>query len=127
MLDRGIYRVACSQVVVTLVVSGGFFLVRGWDGAWSEGGFEALSALYGGTVTILATLWMGRYIRRAGKLGIGNPTRGKWTLYAGTAQRFSFIVAALALGMGALKLGPLPLLAAFAAAQLGYIFAASRC
>ena len=118
-LHQGIRLVVMTQLVLTLVVATVFLIVQGW--------FQGFSAVYGGAMTMAATWWLGRRIRRAGELGRANPSRGGLVLYTGVAQRFVFIVVAFAVGMGVLKLSPLPLLAAFAAAQFGYVLAASRC
>lgn len=71
-----------------------------------------MSALYGGAITLLLTGWLGRGVWRA---------RGLGALYANAITRYAAAMLFLGLGMGVLKLAPLPLIAAFAVAQFGFL------
>ncbi len=96
-------------------------------GAWYlKGDTAALAALYGGAVALLNTLMLSRRLVRAGELAKTDPQRGVYSLYFGAVQRFVFVLAALAVGLGLLKLDPLPLLASFALAQLAYLVSGAR-
>ena len=96
-------------------------------GAWYlRGDAAALAALYGGAVALLNTLMLSRRLVRAGELAKTDPQRGVYSLYFGAVQRFVFVLAALAVGLGLLKLDPLPLLASFALAQLAYLVSGAR-
>lgn len=104
VLRKGVRRVILSQAMLTLLVAVIF--------ACARGGFDFLSALYGGAVVMLLSAWSGRVARRA--VGLG-------TLYAGAVTRYAAAVVFLGLGLGVLKLAPLPLIVAFAVAQFGYM------
>jgi len=119
MLGRGRRRVFVTQVTLTLFTVIAFTLIQGWA--------QGIAAAFGGAVNIVSTLWMGGFIRRLGEPTSGRPGRGKRTLYIGAVQRLAMVTAAFALGLGALRLAPLPLLATFVVAQIGYVLAASRC
>lgn len=103
-LRKGVRRVILFQALLTLFVAAGFGYVRG--------GFSLLSALYGGAITLLLTGWLGRGVWRAGGLG---------ALYANAITRYAAAMLFLGLGLGVLKLAPLPLIVAFAVAQLGFL------
>jgi ATP synthase protein I len=89
---------------LTLFVAAGFGYVRG--------GPSLLSALYGGVITLLLTGWLGHGVWRAGGLG---------ALYANAITRYVAAMLFLGLGLGVLKLAPLPMIVAFAVAQLGFL------
>lgn len=129
ILNKGIRRVVLSQMVLTVVVAGGFLLFAGWslpkDPSWLPAGIlDALSALYGGGTAILSTWWLGRSVQRAGEVARQNQQSSQWALYAGAVQRFVGTLVLLGLGLGGLKLAPIPLIVAFAVAQFGFIASA---
>jgi len=129
-LNKGIRRVVLSQTVLTLAVAGGFLLfAEGWpppkDSSWlPAGALNALSALYGGGATILSTWWLGRSVQRAGEMARQNQQNSQTALYGGAVQRFVGTLILLGLGLGGLKLAPIPLVVAFAVAQFGFIASA---
>ncbi len=111
-LHKDIRRVLFAQAVLVVVVAAGFGVARG--------GFDALSALYGGAVTIGVTTWLGRRLQRVG--GPGDPPgAGLLALFSSFVVRYAAVIVLLGLGLGVLTLAPLPLLAAFAATQFGYL------
>lgn len=81
------------------------------------GQHAALSALYGGVITLLTTGWMARRIRHASNRMVHHPGQGAMALYAAMATRFVFTVVLLALGLGALKLSALAMLLTLILAQ----------
>lgn len=113
-LDHGIRRVVLSQALLALVVAAFFLFTRG--------GFEALSACYGGATAVMSSWWLGRRVRRSAELARADIRSGQISLYFGAVQRFVAVLVLLAVGIGALKLAPLPLIIAFAVAQLGFLF-----
>ena len=127
ILNKGIRRVVLSQTVLTLIVAGGFLLFTGgWslskDSSWlPTGAIDALSALYGGGTAILSTWWLGRSVQHAGEMARQNQQSGQWALYGGAIQRFVGTLILLAVGLGGLKLAPIPLIVAFAIAQFGFV------
>lgn len=105
-LRKGVRRVLLFQALLTLFVAGAFAVARGR--------YEFLSALYGGAVALLSCAWLGRGVLRATVLG---------SLYANAITRYGAAMVLLGVGLGVLGLAPLPLLAAFAAAQFGFLAA----
>jgi ATP synthase protein I len=103
-LRKGVRRVILFQALLTLLVAAGFGYVRGWH--------DFLPAAYGGAIAMLLSGWLGRGVMRAGGLG---------ALYANALTRYAAAVLFLGLGMGVLKLAPLPLILAFAVAQFGFL------
>ena len=106
-----------TQALMTGVAAGGFVMFRG--------GFAAISALYGGAITLVGTWWLARGIQRASVLlaadHLGPGTRA---LYRALMQKYVLLVAVLVLGWGLFKLSPVPLLVGFVAAQAGFLLAA---
>ncbi len=112
-LRQGVRHVMWAQVLLTLVVAV-VFALRG-------GSREALAAVYGGAVTMLISGWLGWRLRRAGA-----QAGGLVTLYSSAVLRYVAAVVLLALGLGVLKLAPLPLVIAFGLAQFGFLANAWR-
>lgn len=108
-LRQGVHRVIVFQALLSLVVAAGFGYVCG--------GPSILSALYGGAIAVLLSAWLGRGVMRA--VGLGS-------LYANALTRYAAAVLFLGIGMGVLKLTPLPLIVAFAVAQFGFLAGAQR-
>lgn len=109
-LNRGARRVLVTQALVTLLIAAGFGLMRGWS--------QALAALYGGMITILITGWLAWRLRR-----VTAQTRGSAlaVIFSSAAVRYAAVAAQVAIGIGILKLAPLPLLSAFAVTQFGFL------
>ncbi len=103
-LRKGVRRVILFQALLTLLVAAAFGYARGWHGF--------LPAVYGGTIAMLLTGWLGRGVMRASGLG---------ALFANATTRYAAAILFLGLGMGVLKLAPLPLIVAFAVAQFGFL------
>lgn len=107
---RGVRRVVLTQCALTLLVALGFGAVMGWP--------EALAALYGGGVAVVISGWQGFRLRRLGR-GAGAAS-DMVVLYVGVIQRYAAVFVLLGLGLAVWQLAPLPLIAAFAVAQLGF-------
>ncbi len=103
-LRKGVRRVLLFQALLTLLVAAVFGVARGR--------FELLSALYGGALAVLLSAWLGRGVERSTGLG---------SLYANAITRYGAAVLFLGVGLGAIKLAPLPLIVTFAVAQLGFL------
>jgi len=92
------------QVGITLLVAVGGTVVRGPE--------VFFPALYGGFVAVVLSGWLGRGVLRS----------TRWvSLYANAVTRYGLAIILLGIGLGVLKLLPLPLLAAYALAQFGYL------
>ena len=113
-LETGAQKILVMQTILIAVVACIYF--------FHKGPFEAQSALYGGCI-VLFNVWMtDRRMRTAAAVAAVAPGREIAVFYIGAIQRFVFTLVFLGAGMWVLELAPLPLLAAFAAAQLGYVF-----
>ena len=102
-----------AQLAVSLLVATSSLL---FGGPWA-----GVSALYGGGAAVLSTWWLGRRIQRASDLALRNPAASQAAMYAGAIQRFIGAAVVLGVGLGVLGLSPVPLIVAFAAAQLGFM------
>lgn len=103
-LRKEVRRVLLFQALLTLLVAAVFGVIRGrWD---------FLSALYGGAVAMLLSAWLGRGAARAAGLG---------SLFVNAVTRYGAAVVFLGLGLAVIKLAALPLIAAFAGAQFGFM------
>jgi ATP synthase protein I len=112
-LRQGVRRVVWAQALLTVVVSAVF--------ARRDGPRAALAAVYGGAVAMLISGWLGWRLRR-----VGTQAGGLATLYSSVVLRYAAAIVLLALGLGVLKLAPLPLVIAFGLAQFGFLANARR-
>ncbi|MBI3546521.1 MAG: ATP synthase subunit I [Gammaproteobacteria bacterium] len=80
--------------------------------ALTRGAADFLAATYGGAIAILLTAYLGFGVLRA---------RGLGSLYINALTRYGLAILGLGLGIAALKLAPLALVATFAVAQLGLL------
>ena len=107
---RGVRRVVLTQGVLTLLAAAGFAIATGWSAAGA--------ALYGGGVAVVISGWQGWRMRRLGRSG--GAASDLIVLYIGVVQRYAAVFVLLGLGLAVWRLAPLPLITAFAVAQLGY-------
>jgi hypothetical protein len=110
-----IFRVMTAQLLITALVAAGFL-------AWRSQWLEVTAAAYGGAIALAATVWHWRRLVSTARAETG-AVRG--ALMGGAIQRFVFVAAAFAAGMGLFALSPAPLLAAYGGSQLGYLLAAT--
>lgn len=107
---QAVRRVLSTQATLTLIVAAAFGFTSGWP--------AVVAAAYGGGVVVLITAWQGWRLKRLhAKAGAASALG---SLYLGVIQRYAAVFALLGLGLGVWHLAPLPLVSAFAAAQLGY-------
>ena len=116
--NQGVRRVVISQLVLSLITAGAFAIFSGW--------LAAGGALYGGAIAVISALWMGYRIRRAGGANATDLGSSATVIYGGAVVKFIFAIAAFAIGMGVLKLPPLPVIAGFAVTQLAYLLVPMR-
>jgi len=112
-LRRDVRRVVWAQALLTLIVAVSF--------GYRDGPRAALAAVYGGAVTLGMTVWLGWRLRRVGAQG-----GGLAVLYSSVVWRYAGAMVLLALGLGVLKLAPLPLVIAFGLTQFGFLANARR-
>lgn len=85
-----------------------------------------LSALYGGAVAMINTLLLSRRVAQVERHSKTDSQSNLIPIYIGVLERFIFVLAALAIGLGLLKWLPLPLIGTFALAQLAYMLRSNR-
>lgn len=92
------------------------------------GSASALAAAFGGGVALLNSELLVWRVKRADDAAKTDPKRSVYILFFGAVERFVFALAGLAIGLGVLKLDPIPLLAMFGIAQVAYFFyGQSKC
>lgn len=106
------------QTGLVLIAIGVAFFLAGKAGA--------LAALYGGAVALANTRMLGNRVRRLSVEAVDNAQRGMVMMYVSAVVRFVFILVALAVGLGLLKLRPIPLIATFVGAQVVFMAASTR-
>ncbi len=116
VLSGSIRRVVIAQVTLTAVSVIGCLAWYGWSG----GRGAALAAAFGGGVALAGTWLLARRVRRVGT-SAGDGTGGQIGLYASAMTRFIATLALLAVGIGWIKLAPVPLIAGFGLAQFGFL------
>lgn len=107
-----VVRLLVIQVVLVSMVLAGAFYYQGMSGL--------IAGVYGGAVALFSTLILSRRIDRAGRAASSGSRYGMALLYMGVIQRYVFVLLALAIGLGVVKLNAKPLLAAFGIAQLAH-------
>ncbi|HVS26903.1 MAG TPA: ATP synthase subunit I [Burkholderiales bacterium] len=102
-----------SQIALTLLTAAAAFAL--------QGSAAALAALYGGGVALIGTWLLGRRVSRTPETAQQGDAGSQLALYAGVFPRFFVTLVLLAVGIGGLKLAPIPLIIAFGLAQLGFV------
>lgn len=105
-------RVIIVQVVVSLIAAAIFS---------SQGLLGAMSALYGGLVSVTLALLSAWGFKRANAHALSDPKKSLMILYLGAVQRFVAVLVLLGAGLGVLKLEPLAVFIGFALAQASYL------
>ena len=95
-----------------LLIGAVVFLYFIWGGSP-----EAHAALFGGVCALLNAWLLGRRLRLAAAVAKTSPGQEVTVIYVGALQRFALLLALFVVGMGWLKLNPVPLLVAFGVAQ----------
>lgn len=103
-------------IIVQLVVSLAAAAIFSPQGIWG-----AVSAFYGGLVSVALALLSGWGFRRANAHALNDPKKSMMILYIGAVQRFAAVLVLLGAGLGALKLEPLAVFIGFALAQASYL------
>lgn len=114
VMRKTLRRLVTIQLFLVLACAGIFLGVKG--------GFEAISAVYGGGIALLSTLISAWRLLRATEAASRDARSGMAELYIGAAVRFVLVLGLMAVGMAVLKLNPLAVILGFAAAQVGYTF-----
>jgi ATP synthase protein I len=113
VLRAGLRKTLMVQLLLVTAAGIGAYLVYG--------SAAAAGTLYGGAVAVIVAVLLAWRVQRAGEIGGSDVQRGTVQLYLGAVERFVFVLLAIGLGIAVLKLAPLPMIAGFAVAQLGYL------
>jgi ATP synthase protein I len=111
-------KVIALQVGVGVVIAAAFFMARGQG--------EALSAFYGGLISIVVAFLLGRGVVRAAEAARHDHKKSMLILYLGAVQRFVLVLVLFGVGLKGLSLAFLPMIAGFAGAQLAYVSSMRR-
>ena len=114
VLRHTVRRLLTVQVLLIAATALAFLVLRGQ--------FAAVSALYGGGIALVNTLLSAWRLLRATEAVSANPGRGMVEFYIGAAMRFVSVLILTGIGIKALKLEPVAIIAGFAVAQIGYLF-----
>ncbi|MCW8828033.1 MAG: ATP synthase subunit I [Gammaproteobacteria bacterium] len=107
-------KVTISQMVIVSVSVALFWLAMGWQ--------AGLAVLYGSLIVALTTLLQARQLRRADRIAGLNAGRNLRYLYRCAAERLIATVVLLAVGIGMLRLEPMPLLGGYIIAQVVLVY-----
>ena len=103
-----------------LIVQAGLILASATAYFFAQGGAAAVAAAFGGAIALLNALVSAHHLKRASVGAAGNAQRGMLELYLGAVIRFIATPLLVAVGIVALGLAPVPMLVAFAVAQVAY-------
>jgi len=110
---KSLHRQPVAQVLLAVLTSAIFW--------WYSGTAGAQAALFGGVIAVINSLIQLWHLHRANKTAGCSVSRNMRILYRCAAERLVLTTALFALGLGILKLQPLPLITGFIVA-LGAIF-----
>lgn len=86
-----------------------------------QGGLQALSALYGGLITLIMTLLLRRRVTKLTEAATQGNATGAAAV--GVMLRFLWVLLLFGMGFAVFKLDPLASIVGFGLAQLGYVIA----
>lgn len=109
-----------TQIVLTVAMALLMFSLR------PPAGYPGLAAAYGGGMALVNSLLLAWHTRRTVGRRAGGAQLQVLGLISGAVERFVFTLVAFGVGMAALDLDSLALIAGFACAELGYVRAAYR-
>ena len=112
VMRRVVRRLLIVQLILTFIVALAYLIFNT---------NSMFSALYGGFITLAATMLMALRIVRAGEVAAADKQQGYIEIYIGAFQKFILTLVLMAVGMGYLKLDPLAILISFAITQLSFI------
>jgi len=87
---------------------------------------SAFGAVFGGCISITNSLLLFWRLNRGGKHPSGDPGRYLGSFFAFAIERFLVVAVLFAIGMGVLKLVPLPLMLGFIAGQVALVASGLR-
>ncbi|MBI5450239.1 MAG: ATP synthase subunit I [Gammaproteobacteria bacterium] len=106
-------KVLGLQLAIGAVVAAGFYLL--------QTPAHAVAAAYGSAISLLSALWLSRGVAWASEQARGT---GEAILYVSAALRFLMVLALFALGLMALRLQAVAMVAGFVLVQMAFVLAA---
>ncbi len=107
-------RILIVQILLVAAVAEVFLYTAGWQ--------SAAAVLYGSLIVILNHQMQVWQLARADRIAGHSAERNMRYLYRCAAEKFVAAVALLAIGIGLLRLGPLPLLSGYLIAQFAMVY-----
>ena len=114
VLSAGIRRTLVVQIVLIAITALAFLLLKS--------SHYALGAIYGGIIALIIAALLGWRLQRAADHGAEEEkAQGSVQLAIGAIERFIVVGVGFGVGIAVLKLPPIAMIAAFAAAQLSFL------
>ena len=110
-MRKALVSLLAIQAGITLAIVAGFSVYQGL--------LAAAAVAYGGAIALGVSGLLAWRLHRTSR-----PGASPWGLMIGPLERMVFVAAAFALAIAGLGLPPLPLIAGFAGAEMGYFLAA---
>lgn len=107
-------RILATQILLVVAVAVVFLYTDGWQ--------SAAAVMYGSLIVVLNHRLQVWQLIRADRIAGRSAERNMRYLYRCAAEKFVAAVALLALGIGLLRLGPLPLLSGYLIAQFAMVY-----
>ncbi|GAB4347154.1 MAG: hypothetical protein Kow006_06570 [Gammaproteobacteria bacterium] len=105
LLSR-LHRLLVTQVVLTIAVAAFYFALKG--------GESAVAALFGGVIALTSSGILAWRARKTEQGKVLNAHQSMRVLIRSMLERYAAVAVLFGLGMGVLKLAPLPMLIGFA-------------
>jgi ATP synthase protein I len=102
-----------AQGILILITAAAFLAYKG--------SASAAAAIYGGAIAMVIAALLGWRLQRAADAAAEAQLQGSMQLYWGAMERFLIVGVGFAVGIAVIKLPPLPMIVAFAVAQLGFL------
>lgn len=111
-------RRALVQALLIAITAVLFSVIMGFD--------AVVAALFGGIISVVNTLLQLWQLQRSGALPSGDAGSNLGFLMRCAAERFFLTLLLFVLGLGVIKLEPLPLLSGFVVGQLALIYGGNK-
>jgi len=106
-------KVIVLQIIIAALVALVFGILQG-------GLMPAISALYGGLISVSTSWLLRRGVLKANEIAQQDPKSGMVALYVGAVQRFILVAVLLGVGLGLLGIDALAAIIGFGLAQVAY-------
>ena len=104
-----------------LIIQVIFVLTGAGLGAWQFDGSVARATLFGGLIAVINSLQMLRHLHRAARVAGFDANQNVKVFYLCAIERLVMTLALFVVGLGILKLAPLPVMSGFILGQLALL------